>query len=60
MFEALHHGAVNGVTGSCFQLLLVSGASVLIDCEIFQTDEQGLSVSIAPSNKLVQNKSIFL
>ena len=30
MFEILHHGAVNGVTGSCHQLKLANGASVLV------------------------------
>lgn len=37
--EILHHGAVNGVTGSCHQLRLASGDSVLIDCGLFQGDE---------------------
>ncbi|MBK7121063.1 MAG: MBL fold metallo-hydrolase [Comamonadaceae bacterium] len=31
-----HHGAVNGVTGSCHQLHLPGGASVLVDCGLFQ------------------------
>src|SRR5690554_5467702 len=34
-----HHGAVNGVTGSCHQLHLAPDASVLIDCGLFQGDE---------------------
>lgn len=34
-----HHGAVNGVTGSCHQLSLNSGESVLIDCGLFQGAE---------------------
>jgi len=34
-----HHGAVNGVTGSCHQLHLTPEASVLIDCGLFQGDE---------------------
>lgn len=37
--KILHHGAVNGVTGSCYQLRLASGDSVLIDCGLFQGDE---------------------
>ncbi|QQD21899.1 MBL fold metallo-hydrolase [Oceanospirillaceae bacterium ASx5O] len=39
MFEILHHGAVNGVTGSCHQLKLANGASVLVDCGLFQGAE---------------------
>jgi len=31
-----HHGATNGVTGSCHQLHLAPDASVLIDCGLFQ------------------------
>lgn len=46
MYDIKHHGAVNGVTGSCHQLSLdgslFSGGgsrSVLIDCGLFQGDE---------------------
>lgn len=38
MYDIKHHGAVNGVTGSCHQLS-VDGSSVLIDCGLFQGDE---------------------
>ena len=34
-----HHGATNGVTGSCHQLHLTAEQSVLIDCGLFQGDE---------------------
>lgn len=37
--EILHHGAVNGVTGSCHELRLSSGASLLVDCGLFQGSE---------------------
>ena len=40
MIEIKHHGAVNGVTGSCHELQL-SGFGVLIDCGLFQGQEQG-------------------
>ena len=43
MFEILHHGAVNGVTGSCHQLKLANGASVLVDCGLFQGAESLLN-----------------
>ncbi len=34
-----HHGAVDGVTGSCHQLTLPGGQSVLVDCGLFQGAE---------------------
>lgn len=36
-----HHGAVDGVTGSCHELALGDGRSVLIDCGLFQGSETG-------------------
>ena len=36
-----HHGAVDGVTGSCHQLTLADGRALLIDCGLFQGDEAG-------------------
>lgn len=38
MFEIIHHGATNGVTGSCHELSLPNG-SVLVDCGLFQGSE---------------------
>ncbi|MFV8570554.1 MBL fold metallo-hydrolase RNA specificity domain-containing protein [Marinobacter sp. SBS5] len=49
MIEINHHGAVNGVTGSCHELSLTSDDSrsksaVLIDCGLFQgTEAKGRS-----------------
>jgi metallo-beta-lactamase family protein len=37
--KIVHHGAVNGVTGSCHELLIDSSHSVLIDCGLFQGAE---------------------
>ncbi|WP_022942140.1 MBL fold metallo-hydrolase RNA specificity domain-containing protein [Psychromonas hadalis] len=37
--QILHHGAVNGVTGSCHQLLINSENSLLVDCGLFQGAE---------------------
>ncbi len=34
-----HHGARNGVTGSCHQLHIDDAVSLLIDCGLFQGDE---------------------
>ena len=34
-----HHGAINGVTGSCHELQIDAGHSVLIDCGLFQGAE---------------------
>lgn len=39
MAKIKHHGAVNGVTGSCHQLFLDNAHSVLIDCGMFQGAE---------------------
>ncbi len=36
MFDIRHHGAVDGVTGSCHQLMFADGKSLLIDCGLFQ------------------------
>ncbi|WP_199671159.1 MBL fold metallo-hydrolase [Salinibius halmophilus] len=35
----LHHGAASGVTGSCHELQLSTGRSLLIDCGLFQGSE---------------------
>ncbi|ASG66434.1 MBL fold hydrolase [Idiomarina piscisalsi] len=37
--DVIHHGAFEGVTGSCHELLLDSGHSLLIDCGLFQGAE---------------------
>ena len=41
-----HHGAVNGVTGSCHQLDYDQHSSVLIDCGLFQGEDAGSSLAI--------------
>lgn len=38
-FRLLHHGAVDGVTGSCHELRVAGGAGILIDCGLFQGAE---------------------
>ncbi|WP_443698395.1 MBL fold metallo-hydrolase [Pseudomonas sp.] len=43
--EIIHHGAIEGVTGSCHQLQLDATSSLLIDCGLFQgleTSKQGI------------------
>lgn len=37
--DILHHGAKDGVTGSCHQLLMDAEHSLLIDCSLFQNAE---------------------
>lgn len=37
--QIIHHGAVNGVTGSCHQLDINIHSSILIDCGLFQGAE---------------------
>ena len=39
LFEIAHHGAVNGVTGSCHELRLAGGPGLLVDCGLFQGAE---------------------
>ena len=50
MLDIKHHGAVQGVTGSCHELFVDSNQSVLVDCGLFQGAET--SGSGADSNKL--------
>ncbi len=56
MFEIVHHGAVNGVTGSCHQLMLSSGDSLLVDCGLFQGTE---SESLGSAADLAQKAIDF-
>ncbi|SIT08989.1 MBL fold metallo-hydrolase [Neptunomonas antarctica] len=39
MVSIQHHGAVQGVTGSCHQMTLASGEALLVDCGMFQGAE---------------------
>jgi hypothetical protein len=39
IMKLVHHGAHEGVTGSCHQLSWEKGKSRLVDCGIFQGDE---------------------
>ena len=50
MLPIKHHGAVQGVTGSCHELFIDCHQSVLIDCGLFQGAET--SGSGADSNRL--------
>jgi len=48
MIDILHHGATTGVTGSCHELALNSGAQkngILIDCGLFQGQDEGRGAS---------------
>ncbi|WP_024607397.1 MBL fold metallo-hydrolase [Pseudoalteromonas sp. TAB23] len=44
--QILHHGAVNGVTGSCHELVVNEQTSVLIDCGLFQGEDSKVDLSI--------------
>lgn len=46
LYDIKHHGAVTGVTGSCHELSLDNGSSILIDCGLFQ----GAEVSTTGAN----------
>ncbi len=52
MYQIQHHGATNGVTGSCHELTVGEGrkrSGILIDCGLFQGVESRLSPT--PSSK---------
>lgn len=49
-----HHGAINGVTGSCHQLHIDNHNSVLIDCGLFQGTEKATT----NSNDIEENLTI--
>lgn len=38
--QILHHGAIDGVTGSCHELVINGNNSVLVDCGLFQGAER--------------------
>lgn len=42
-----HHGATQGVTGSCHQLDLDGAQSLLVDCGLFQGDESSPAANLA-------------
>lgn len=42
----LHHGATQGVTGSCHELVIDKRTSVLIDCGLFQGEDSNNDLSI--------------
>jgi metallo-beta-lactamase family protein len=44
--QILHHGAVNGVTGSCHELVINNQTSVLIDCGLFQGEDSKKDLAI--------------
>jgi len=41
-----HHGATQGVTGSCHELVISEQSSLLIDCGLFQGEESRQSLNI--------------
>lgn len=50
MATILHHGAVDGVTGSAHELLLDQNNSLLIDCGLFQGSDRSASGNASASN----------
>ncbi|MBU0960550.1 MAG: MBL fold metallo-hydrolase [Proteobacteria bacterium] len=46
--KIIHHGAINGVTGSCHELVIDSRNSVLVDCGLFQGAETDSRHNSAP------------
>ncbi|EIK51308.1 beta-lactamase domain-containing protein, partial [Stutzerimonas stutzeri TS44] len=52
-----HHGARDGVTGSCHQLHMNAASSLLIDCGLFQGDDAGAAYT-AGANRLTIEFSV--
>ncbi|MGM0906972.1 MAG: MBL fold metallo-hydrolase RNA specificity domain-containing protein [Pseudomonadota bacterium] len=50
--DVIHHGAFEGVTGSCHELLLDSNHSLLIDCGLFQGAETSGSGADASAQEI--------
>ena len=50
--EIIHHGARDGVTGSCHQLRMDDQHSLLIDCGLFQGAE--VSAGTAGADRLTK------
>lgn len=50
--KVVHHGATDGVTGSCHQYFIDEEHSVLIDCGLFQGIEQGRGKAGADSAQI--------
>lgn len=48
-----HHGATDGVTGSCHRYRLAADYSVLIDCGLFQGEERGAGESDEEKNRRI-------
>jgi len=45
-YGLIHHGARHNVTGSCHELRLQGGSGLLVDCGIFQGEEDGTPLEI--------------
>lgn len=44
--KLIHHGAKTGVTGSCHELFISPNASLLVDCGMFQGEEEGRQAAL--------------
>jgi len=53
--KIIHHGAVEGVTGSCHQLALDAALSLLIDCGLFQGEEAATQHRLNPEGASFEN-----
>lgn len=58
--QILHHGAAEGVTGSCHRLQVDADHSYLVDCGLFQGDEAALGPSVqAAPRALIEGPDDF-
>lgn len=56
--EVIHHGAAQGVTGSCHELKLPSGRSVLVDIGLFQGAETSSDTSGSAAERETAQQSL--
>ena len=47
-YDIIHHGAINGVTGSCHELRVSEDEAILIDCGLFQGQEAEVATAHHP------------
>jgi len=52
-YDIIHHGAINGVTGSCHELRASENEAILIDCGLFQGLEAEFETTNNPMIRMV-------
>ncbi|RUO29990.1 MBL fold hydrolase [Aliidiomarina sedimenti] len=58
--QLLHHGAFNGVTGSCHEFKVNDNCSLLVDCGLFQGADRpgdGIPISKSPTDRTGRDRA---